>query len=110
VLAANGRRPRRCVAGREKDSRPGFDQGGWSVPYGDEDFGRFVTEVFDRAGAFLLGRRTYDILASYRPKVTDPADLVKEVTALKERTDGELRAHGSGRPGRPPPRPGRCTC
>ncbi|MCX4765927.1 dihydrofolate reductase family protein [Streptomyces sp. NBC_01275] len=114
--------------GPHEDSRGGFEQGGWSFPYGDEDFGRFVTESFGRAGAFLLGRRTYDIFASYWPKKTDPADpvaaklnalpkyvasstltdpawagttvvggdLAKEVTALKERTDGELQVHGSG--------------
>ena len=114
--------------GPQEDPSGGFEQGGWSFPYGDDDFGRFITEVFDRAGAFLLGRRTYDIFASYWPKMTDPADpvasrlnalpkyvasahlaepawqgttviggdLAKEVTALKERTDGELQVHGSG--------------
>ncbi|MBQ1098020.1 dihydrofolate reductase family protein [Streptomyces sp. b94] len=62
--------------GPREDTRDGFEQGGWSVPYGDEDFGRFVDEVFSRVGAFLLGRRTYDIFASYWPKMTDPADPV----------------------------------
>jgi dihydrofolate reductase len=114
--------------GPQEDTRDGFEQGGWTVPYADEAFGGFVTESFGRVGAFLLGRRTYDIFAAYWPKVTDPADpvasklnalpkyvvsggltdpewsdttviggdLAKEVTALKERTDGELQVHGSG--------------
>jgi dihydrofolate reductase len=114
--------------GPQEDTRDGFTQGGWSFPYGDDDFGRFVNDVFQRPGAFLLGRRTYDIFASFWPKVTDPADpvagklnalpkyvpsstlkdpewagttvldgdLAKEVTALKEQTDGELQIHGSG--------------
>ncbi|MEV7339517.1 dihydrofolate reductase family protein [Streptomyces sp. NPDC093544] len=62
--------------GPQEDPRGGFEQGGWTVPYSDEDFGRFVTEVFGSVDAFLLGRRTYDIFAGYWPKVTDPADPV----------------------------------
>ncbi|MEU0009233.1 dihydrofolate reductase family protein [Streptomyces sp. NPDC006314] len=62
--------------GPQEDPSGGFEQGGWSFPYGDDDFGRFVSEVFDGVGAFLLGRRTYDIFASFWPKVTDPADPV----------------------------------
>jgi dihydrofolate reductase len=62
--------------GPQEDPGGGFTQGGWSVPYGDDDFGRFMTGVFGRSGAFLLGRRTYDIFAAYWPKVTDPADPI----------------------------------
>ena len=50
--------------GPKEDPRGGFKHGGWSVPYGDEDFGRFMVEVFERVDAFLLGRRTYNIFAS----------------------------------------------
>ncbi|WP_155060246.1 dihydrofolate reductase family protein [Streptomyces blattellae] len=62
--------------GPQEDTRGGFEQGGWTVPFADEDFGRFVTEVFGSVEAFLLGRRTYDIFAGYWPKVTDPSDPV----------------------------------
>lgn len=62
--------------GPNEDTRDGFEHGGWSVPYGDEDFGRFIDEVYGRVGAFLLGRRTYEIFAAHWPRVTDPANPV----------------------------------
>ncbi|WP_137992455.1 dihydrofolate reductase family protein [Streptomyces vilmorinianum] len=69
--------------GPDEDTTGGFEHGGWSVPYGDEDFGAFMTEVFDRPAAFLLGRRTYEIFASYWPKQTDPTDpIASKLNAL----------------------------
>ncbi|MGW4747527.1 dihydrofolate reductase family protein [Streptomyces sp. NPDC004288] len=62
--------------GPDEDASGGFEHGGWSVPFGDEDFGRRITEIFERPTAFLLGRRTYDIFAGYWPKRTDPTDPV----------------------------------
>ncbi|MET9883018.1 dihydrofolate reductase family protein [Streptomyces sp. NPDC006430] len=62
--------------GPDEDRSGGFPYGGWVVPYADEGMGVFVTEVFERAGAFLLGRRTYEIFAGYWPQITDPVDPV----------------------------------
>ncbi|MCY0928782.1 dihydrofolate reductase family protein [Streptomyces sp. H27-H1] len=60
----------------DEDPSGGFSYGGWIVPFADEGMGEFVTEVFDRTGAFLLGRRTYEIFGSYWPRHDDPADPV----------------------------------
>ncbi|MFE9259048.1 dihydrofolate reductase family protein [Streptomyces sp. NPDC006879] len=62
--------------GPAEDPSGGFEYGGWVVPFADEGMSRFMIEVLDRAGAFLLGRRTYEIFAGYWPKVTDPADPI----------------------------------
>ena len=62
--------------GPDEDRGGGFTRGGWLVPHFDEDAGQFMDEVLDQAGAFLLGRHTYDIFAAFWPKVTDPNDPV----------------------------------
>jgi dihydrofolate reductase len=62
--------------GPTEDQSGDFVHGGWLVPYADPDFGRFMSEVFARADAFLLGRRTYEIFAAHWPRVTDAADPI----------------------------------
>jgi dihydrofolate reductase len=60
----------------KEDPSGGFTHGGWLFPHADAEFGAFMTEVFTRPTAFLLGRRTYEIFASYWPKMTDPKDPI----------------------------------
>ncbi len=62
--------------GPDEDRDGGFQHGGWLVPYFDEKGGRIMTEWIKRAGAFLLGRKTYEIFAGFWPKSTDPADEI----------------------------------
>ncbi len=62
--------------GPQEDPRGGFIHGGWSFPYADADMGRFMTEVFAKADAFLLGRYTFQTFEAYWPKVKDPDNPV----------------------------------
>jgi dihydrofolate reductase len=62
--------------GPGEDPSGGFPHEGWLVPHADPDMGRTMVEIFSKADAFLLGRKTYDIFAAHWPRVADPDDLV----------------------------------
>jgi dihydrofolate reductase len=51
------------LGGADEDRRGGFDRGGWALPLFSDDAAAFLDRVFQRAGAFLFGRRTYEIFA-----------------------------------------------
>ena len=58
-------------SGEDRDG--GFAHGGWTGGF-MADHQRHNSQLFPAAGAFLLGRRTYEIFASYWPTVTDERD------------------------------------
>ena len=112
--------------GPEEDRRGGFERGGWVAQHEDEEAGRFLTSLFERADALLLGRRTWGIferfwphhdevgmvfhginaLPKYVPSRTlkDPGwnthvmsgDVEAAVRELKAKPGSELQIHGSG--------------
>jgi dihydrofolate reductase len=49
----------------EEDRRNGFERGGWAMGAGDSDTLRFINETYQRADAFLFGRRTYELFAGF---------------------------------------------
>ncbi len=62
--------------GADEDRSGGFDQGGWVAPHFDAQVDEFMTGVFTRPEAFLLGRGTYEIFAGYWPGAADPDDPI----------------------------------
>lgn len=53
--------------GRDEDPSGGFAYGGWQAPIDDDTVGDDVMRGIRSMDALLLGRRTYDIFASYWP-------------------------------------------
>jgi dihydrofolate reductase len=53
--------------GPEEDTSGEFRFGGWTVPYWDDTVGDANQNLFSQPFELLLGRRTYDIFASYFP-------------------------------------------
>lgn len=110
--------------GPNEDRDGGFQHGGWLVPFLDEQFGASMDEWTKRAGALLLGRKTYEMFAASWPNSPDPeeklnslpkfvasrtlttvtwnnshllkGDVIQEVAKLKAQEGGEIQVHGSG--------------
>lgn len=57
--------------GPEEDTSSNFKFGGWTFPYFDEAAGEMMGKQMDMPFELLLGRKTYDIFASYWPKQPD---------------------------------------
>jgi len=52
------------LGGSDEDRREGFERGGWALPLFENEAATFLEQVYQRADAFLFGRRTYEIFAS----------------------------------------------
>ena len=53
--------------GPDEDTASGFKLGGWTFHYWDDAVSGVMDEVFAKPYALLLGRKTYDIFASFWP-------------------------------------------
>jgi dihydrofolate reductase len=62
----------------DEDTTDGFTRGGWMVPHMDPTFLGVAAGWLERAGALLLGRRTYEAFATAWPQNDDPDDPFAE--------------------------------
>jgi dihydrofolate reductase len=60
------------LGGPDEDRSGGFERGGWVTPYARAEGTTMIDEIYQRADAFLFGRRTYEIFAGSWGTWEDP--------------------------------------
>jgi dihydrofolate reductase len=60
----------------DEDTTGGFEHGGWHLRHFDDISRKWVVAGYEQAGGFLLGRRTYESLASYWPNAAEEEQAV----------------------------------
>ena len=68
--------------GADEDTEGGFRHGGWQMGYFDDVAGERIGASMAQTGAFLLGRRTYEIFASYWPTQSNDDPFAKILNGL----------------------------
>src|SRR4051794_31105684 len=71
------------LGGPDEDRSGEFERGGWQGPLFDNEAATFLNQVYQRADAFLFGRRTYEIFAGYWGLMTDSSNPI--ASALNSR-------------------------
>ena len=110
--------------GPTEDTSGDFKYGGWTVPYFDDFLGQVMSEQMGKPFDLLLGRKTFEIFASYWPhheeegaginKATKyvvsntltkhewnktiflKGNIADEIKELKQQDGPDLQVHGSG--------------
>jgi len=77
--------------GPEEDTSGGFRYGGWTVPYFDEFSNKVMGEQMKQPFALLLGRKTFEIFASYWPQ--HEADWPGINDAVKYVASNTMKSH-----------------
>src|SRR5574341_548547 len=114
----------KAPGGPQEDTSGDFMHGGWTVPYFDDFGGKIMAEQMSKPFDLLLGRKTFEIFASYWPHHADEGpginnatkyvasntmtkhewsksvfikgNVVNEIKKLKQQDGPDLQVHGSG--------------
>jgi dihydrofolate reductase len=80
--------------GPTEDTSGNFAYGGWTVPYFDDFLGQIMTEQMGRPFDLLLGRKTFEIFATYWPDQeggNNPINKATKYVASRTLTNHEWR-------------------
>jgi len=81
--------------GPTEDTRGNFTLGGWTVPYFDEFLGNVMAEQMSQPFDLLLGRKTFEIFASYWPQHVEEGPEINRAT--KYVVSNTLTSHDWGK-------------
>lgn len=70
--------------GPEEDTSGGFQLGGWCVPLSDETTRAAILEIYGRLFDLVLGRKTYDIWATYWPHQPDDNPIARAINTARK--------------------------
>jgi dihydrofolate reductase len=71
--------------GPDEDKTSGFPYGGWQAPFvADPEMGEIIMGFMNAPFELLLGRKTYDIFASYWPKATTDGEVAVPFNSTKK--------------------------
>jgi dihydrofolate reductase len=59
-----------------------FKNDNWHFPFWSDDFGKWKQEELFQAGAYLLGRRTYQEFAAVWPQITDDKGFAERMNSM----------------------------
>jgi dihydrofolate reductase len=68
--------------GPDEDREGGFEHGGWLAPHFDDTLGVFMDGLIGRSDALLLGRKTYEIFASYWPNAAPDDPMAQKLNSV----------------------------
>jgi len=68
--------------GPEEDRSGGFDRGGWTVNYWDDEMRQLLGGWNQEAESMLLGRRTYEIFAAHWPYAPKDDPIAPKLNAM----------------------------
>jgi len=110
--------------GPKEDTSGGFNYGGWVAPYSDEAYGKILEkQLWTNTTDYLLGRKTFEIFASYWPEHADVwpginngtkyvlsktmnksdwknsvfLESLSDIKKLKKSEGSDIQVHGSGK-------------
>jgi len=77
----------------QEDTEGGFRHGGWQRPYFDDVLGASAAQGMAATDAYLFGRKTYEKMAAYWPRVSDDDPYARHLNSTPKHVASTTLTH-----------------